>query len=55
MRTMSIRIPEDLADWLRVKAAQETIQRKKYVSINTLVAEIFKREMQADQRKEGKQ
>ncbi|HYA39752.1 MAG TPA: hypothetical protein VEF34_00480 [Syntrophobacteraceae bacterium] len=52
MRTMSIRIPEELAEWLRVKAAQKTIQRKKYVSINVLVAEIFRREMEADQRKE---
>ena len=51
MKTTSIRIPEDLAEWLRVRAAQETIQRKKYVSINTLVAEIFRREMEADQRK----
>jgi len=53
MRTMSIRIPDELADWLRVKAAEETIKRKKYVSINVLVAEIFRREMEAAQRKEG--
>jgi len=52
MRTMSIRIPEDLADWLRVQAAKETIKRTRYVSINTLVAEIFRRTMEAD-RKEG--
>jgi len=54
MKSISFRLPDDLAEWLREKAAMETIKRKKYVSINTLVAEIFTREMEADQRKEAK-
>lgn len=52
MKSISFRLPDDLADWLREKAALETIKRKKYVSINVLVAEIFRREMEAHQSKE---
>ncbi len=52
MKSISFRLPDDLADWLREKAAMETIRRKKYVSINVLVVEIFRREMEADRRKE---
>jgi predicted transcriptional regulator len=52
MKSISFRLPDDLADWLREKAAMETIRRKKYVSINVLVTDIFRREMEADQRKE---
>ncbi len=53
MKTISFRLPDELADWLREKAARETIRRKKYVSINVLVAEIFKREMEASEKKEA--
>jgi predicted DNA-binding protein len=52
MKTISFRLPDELAEWLRERAAMETIKRKKYVSINVLVAEIFRPEMEAD-RKEG--
>ena len=52
MRVVTLRVPEDIAEWLRIRAAQETIQRKKYVSINVLVAEIFRREMEAHAGKE---
>ncbi len=41
MKTISFRLPDELADWLREKAALETIRRKKYVSINVLVQEIL--------------
>jgi predicted transcriptional regulator len=52
MKSISFRLPDELAEWLRERAAMETIKRKKYMSINALVAEIFEREMEADQRKE---
>jgi predicted DNA-binding protein len=52
MKTISFRLPDELAEWLRERAAKETIKRKKYISINVLVAELFKREMETD-RKEG--
>jgi len=48
MKTISFRLTDELAEWLREKAAKETIRRKKYVSINVLVGEIFTREMEAD-------
>ncbi|MGA2937619.1 MAG: hypothetical protein ABSF52_11040 [Syntrophobacteraceae bacterium] len=53
MKSISFRLPDHVAEWLRERAAKETIRRKKYVSINVLVTEIFQREMEADQRKEG--
>jgi predicted transcriptional regulator len=52
MKSISFRLSDDVAEWLREKAAMETIRRKKYISINVLVAEIFKREMEADMGKE---
>jgi predicted transcriptional regulator len=52
MKTISFRLPDELAEWLRERAAMETIRRKKYVSINVLVTEIFTRQMEAD-RKDG--
>jgi hypothetical protein len=50
--THSLFRPDELAEWLRERAAKETIKRKKYISINVLVAALFKRKMEAD-RKEG--
>ncbi|MGA2936750.1 MAG: hypothetical protein ABSF52_06575 [Syntrophobacteraceae bacterium] len=52
MKTISFRLPDELAEWLRERAAHETIKRKKYVSINVLVAEIFRHEMEADAAKQ---
>ena len=41
MKSISIRMSENLLESLREMAARETIKRKKYVSINTLVVEIL--------------
>jgi hypothetical protein len=51
MKSVSIRMPDEVLDWLREKAAKEIITRKKQYSINTLVLDIIRREMEADQRK----
>lgn len=54
MRSVSIRMPEEVLDWLREQAAKETIARKKQYSINTLVVDIIRREMStAGSREEG--
>lgn len=53
MKSVSIRMPEDLLDWLRKRAARETIKTGNQYSINTFVVNVLKREMEADQRKEG--
>jgi hypothetical protein len=46
-------MPEDLLNWLRKRAARETIETEKQYSINALVVDVLTREMEADQRKEA--
>lgn len=41
MKQWTIRMPEDLFDWLRDKAAMETIAQKTRVSMNALVVQIL--------------
>ncbi|MEM5789949.1 MAG: hypothetical protein AAGU11_21745 [Syntrophobacteraceae bacterium] len=53
MRAITVRLPEELLDWLREKAALKTIEIKKQYSINTLVVDILRRGMEADQKNEG--
>lgn len=45
MKSVSIRFPEEMVEWLRTKAAEETIKRRGKVSINSYVVELVKREM----------
>jgi hypothetical protein len=53
MKAITFRVPDEIADWLREKAAVQTIKQKRQVSINSLVLEMFRREMEADQKKGG--
>jgi predicted DNA binding CopG/RHH family protein len=53
MKSVSIRMPEELLSWLREKAAKETIRHDKYVSINSLAVDILTRAMRADKKKGG--
>ena len=53
MKVWTIRIPEEVFDWVREKAARETIKRKKSVSMNFLAAEILGKAMKADKKKRG--
>lgn len=50
---MSIRMPDEVATWLRQKAAKETIRLDKVVSINSLAVDILTRAMKADKKKGG--
>ncbi len=52
MKAITFRVPDDIADWIREKAAKATIKQKRQVSANSLVLEILRREMQADADKE---
>ncbi len=45
MRPWTIRMPEEVLDWIREKAAMETIKQKKQVSMNTVVVEILTKAM----------
>lgn len=44
-------MPVELLEWLREKAARETIKRKKSVSMNTLAIEILEKAKKADEKK----
>jgi hypothetical protein len=41
-------MPIEIIDWLREKAARETIKRKKIISMNTLAVEILSKAMKTD-------
>jgi hypothetical protein len=50
-KSLAIRMPVELLDWLRERAARETIRRNKYISINTFILELLIGEMAADREK----
>ena len=50
MKAITFRVPDEIADWIRDKAAMETIKLKRQVSINSLVLDLLRREMEADQK-----
>ena len=53
VKQWTIRVPLDLLEWVRVKAAQETIRHKKMVSMNAVFLEILTKAMKADKKKGG--
>ncbi len=48
MKSFNLRIPDKLLKWTREKAAKETISRGERVSINTVIVELIRREMERD-------
>ena len=54
MKAWTVRMPEDLFEWIMEKAARETIARKKRVSMNALTVDILLKAMRADKKKGGK-
>ncbi len=52
MQPLMVRLPDEVLEWVREKAALETIRLKKQVSMNSLVVEILEREMVENTRKE---
>ncbi|MEJ2724118.1 MAG: hypothetical protein P8175_05625 [Deltaproteobacteria bacterium] len=53
MKSWSLRIPEQVYDWVRAKAARETIRQNKFVSMNRLAVEILAKAMEADKKEGG--
>jgi hypothetical protein len=53
MKQWTFRMPEELMEWLREKAARETIRQKKSVSMNSLAVEILTKAMKTDKKKGG--
>lgn len=54
MQGWSLRVPEEIYNWLREKAARETIERGERVSMNTVAVEIFQKAMGTDRKKGGR-
>lgn len=53
MEGLALEIPEELLNWTRDKAARETIRRGRQVSMNTVILELIRREMENDRSKEN--
>jgi hypothetical protein len=53
VKQWTIRVPLDLLEWVRVRAAKETIRQKKVVSMNSVFLEILTKAMEADKKKGG--
>jgi hypothetical protein len=53
LKAWTVRLPLDVLEWLRVAAAEETIKRRKIVSMNSLAIEIFQEAMKKDLKKKG--
>jgi predicted transcriptional regulator len=54
MKSISIRMPDELVKALREKAARETLARDRRVSINELVVEILTKGIKADKKGGGR-
>ena len=54
MQAWTIRFPEELFEWIRVRAAERTIEEKRNVSMNALVVEILTKAMEQDRKKKEK-
>lgn len=50
MKSITIRMPDDIADWLTDRAARETIKRKQRYSVNTLVVDLIRKEMESEKK-----
>ena len=49
----TIRVPEEILEWIREKAALETIKQKKIVSMNAFFVDLLTKAMEADKKKGG--
>lgn len=54
MKPWLIRFPEELFEWIRVRAAERTIEEKRNVSMNALVVDILTKTMERDRKKKEK-
>ena len=49
----TIRVPQEILEWIREKAAKETIKHKKVISMNAVFVEILTKAMKAGKQKGG--
>ncbi len=49
MKPWTVRIPEELLNWIRKKAAEETIKQNQQVSMNTVSVDILSKAKQEEE------
>ena len=54
MQAWTIRFPDELFEWIRVRAAERTIQEKRNVSMNALVVQTLTKAMKEDMKRKEK-
>lgn len=54
MQPWTIRFPEKLFDWIRTRAAEQTIQEKRNVSMNSFVVDTLAKLMEEDLKRKKK-
>jgi hypothetical protein len=52
MKPMTVRVPEEFAAWLTDRAARETIKRRQRYSVNNLIVDLIRKEMEAEKKGE---
>ena len=53
LKAWTVRLPLDVLEWLRVASAEETIKRRKIVSMNNFAIELFQEAMKRNLKKKG--
>jgi predicted DNA binding CopG/RHH family protein len=53
LKPWTIRVPQEILEWIREKAAKETIKHQKVISMNAIFVEILNKAMKADEKKGG--
>ena len=54
MQPWTIRFPEELFDWIPTRAAEQTIQEKRNVSMNSFVVDTLAKLMEEDLKRKKK-
>ncbi len=52
MKTLNLMIPEELLNWAKTKAARDTYCKGEPISINAVIIDLIRREMEADKWKD---
>jgi len=53
VKAWTIRMPQEILEWGRQKAAKETLKRNEVVSMNAVFVEILTKAMEDDRKKGG--
>ena len=54
MKPWTIRMPDEILEWLRERAAMESIRQKKNVSMNAIAVQVLTKAMERTKKKKGR-